>query len=441
MNRRFHAPVLFLGLTLLLAGAARPVENVDLLIEHATVFVGDGKVLHDASVAIKAGRIHWVGQSDAAGFTAARRIDGRGRTVIPGLFDGHVHLMSSTYVLDSYSLKAYVSTTLPQWLEAMLLHGVTTIRTLGAPIRESLQFKEQLARGELKGPRVIASGPGLTSPRGHPAATMYTSAPDFNKRFVRVAASQAEARAAIAEVIDAGMESPLKLIYHGGAPGQNDYMMMGVAIDRLAADVLAAAVDEAHTRGYTVSVHTNDYEDALTAVLTGVDGLEHGVVSTPLADDRLAQAMLERDTFLVSTLRLHGLLHGPAVQRVAAENLKALHDRGIRIVAGSDTPVGLTHPGLNTVLEIEALVSAGLSEAQALEAATRNAAVSFGLAEELGLIAAGMIADMVVIDGDPTKDIRRLRFPEFVLQRGKVVRGEAPPANREPEHVNTRALQ
>ncbi|MEQ8689734.1 MAG: amidohydrolase family protein, partial [Pseudomonadales bacterium] len=313
MTRPSQISALVLCIGLFVSSIARTTESVDLLIEHATVFVGDGRTFTNASVAIIGNRIHWVGPTDKALFSATTRIDGNEKTVIPGLIDGHVHLMSSTYVLDSLSLEAYQSTILPHWLEAMLLHGVTTIRTLGAPIRESRYFKEKTATGELPGPRIIASGPGLTAPRGHPAATMYTSTPEFSRRFVRTAETADQARAAIAEVIDAGMESPLKLIYHGGDAGHDDYMMMGISIDRLATEALEAAVDEAHARGYIVSAHTNDYEDALTAVLIGVDGLEHGVVSTALPDERLSQAMIERGTFLVSTLRLQGLLHGSNV--------------------------------------------------------------------------------------------------------------------------------
>lgn len=398
-------------------------HRFDLYIANAKIFVGDGAVMERASVGIADGRIQWIGTEDANRTEAKIVINGVGTTIIPGLIDAHVHLMSSEYLIDDDSLHSYKTVILPHWLNGMLLHGVTTVRTLGAPIKESLEIKVKTAEGLIDGPRIIASGPGLTSPQGHPAATMYKQYPDLNRRFVRVASDASEARAGIAEVVGAGMESPLKLVFHGGEPGGKEYRIMGIPALRLAPEALEAAIDEAHSRGYRVAVHTNDYEDALTAVLAGVDGLEHGVVSAPIPDDRLLRAMLHRNTFLVSTLRLQKLLHGSDAQQVANDNLKLLHDGGVPIVVGSDTPVGWTYPGLNTVLEIEALVEAGLTPAEAIQSATYNASLSIEMENQVGRIREGMLADMVITKGDPTMDISRIRYPAYVIKGGEIVRG------------------
>lgn len=425
MRGILHYRFVIIAICCLLAGCSQAGENqrFDLLIENAQVFVGDGTVLERASIGILDNRIQWVGAAGTNKSKAKIVINAEGTTVIPGLMDAHVHLMSSEYLLDSDSLDAYMSVILPHWLKGMLLHGVTTVRTLGAPIKESLEIKTKIAEGVIEGPRIIASGPGLTSPQGHPAATMYRQFPALNKRFVRVATTTQEARAAITEVIDAGMESPLKLVYHGGNPGDDSYTLMGTPIIRLDPNVLEAAVDEAHSRGYTVSVHTNDYEDALTAVLAGVDGVEHGVVSAAIPDDRLRKAMLQRNTFLVSTLRLHKVMHGTKTYSVASDNLKLLHDGGVTVVAGSDTPVGWTYPGLYTLFEIEALVDAGLTPSEAIQAATYNAALSFGIAGRLGRIREGLLADLVIVKGNPLKNISLLRYPRYVIKDGDIVRG------------------
>jgi imidazolonepropionase-like amidohydrolase len=305
----------------------------------------------------------------------------------------------------------------------MLLHGITTARILGAPIEESLEIKNKVAMGVLPGPRIIASGPGLTSPQGHPAATMYRQYPELNKRFVRAVSTEEEARTAINEIINAGMESPLKLVFHGGEPDGEHYMILGIPALRLPPNLLRAATDEAHTRGYLVSVHTNDYEDALTAVLIDVDGIEHGVVSSVMPDDRLLRAMVERNTFLVSTLRLHQVYHQPEALAAASSNLKRLHDGGVRIVAGSDTPVGWTYPGLNTLYEVELLVAAGLTPMESLQAATFNAALSLDQEAQIGRVREGLLADLVILEGDVTQDISRIRYPLFVIKNGRVVRG------------------
>ena len=421
-------PLGWLTMTILCFGNAGIAEanddsRFDLYIANARVVVGDGTVLERASIGIREDRIHWIGNDSDNESPARLIIDGTGRTVMPGLIDAHVHLMSSEYLADDDSLHSYKTVILPHWLNGMLLHGVTTIRTLGVPIRESREFRRKTAEGLIEGPRIVASGPGLTSPRGHPAATMYGNYPALQKRFVRVATNAAEARAAITEVVEAGMDSPLKLVFHGGEPGGRAYEIMGVPAMRLAPEALEAAIDEAHARGYRVAVHTNDYEDALTAVLAGVDGLEHGVVSAPIPDDRLLRAMLQRGTFLVSTLRLHKLLHGRAAQQIAMDNLKQLHDGGVPVVVGSDTPVGWTYPGLNTVLEVEALVAAGLTPSAAIRAATRNAALAIEAEDRVGAVREGLLADLVITNGDPTRDISVIRYPAYVISDGKVVRG------------------
>jgi enamidase len=238
-----------------------------------------------------------------------------------------------------------------------------------------------------------------------------------------VASSVEEARAAISEVVNAGMESPLKLVFHGGDPGGEPYMILGVPALRLASELLRAATDEAHALGYRVSAHTNDYDDALAAVLAGVDGIEHGVVSAVIPDDRLLRAMVERDTFLVSTLRLHQVYNQPDALAAASSNLKRLHDGGVRVVAGSDTPVGWTYPGLYTLYEIELLVAAGLTPLEAVKAATFNAALSLGQDDQIGQVREGHLADLVIVDGDLAQDISRIRYPRYVIKGGRVVRG------------------
>ena len=97
---------------------------------------------------------------------------------------------------------------------------------------------------------------------------------------------------------------------------------------------------------------TWDYEDALAAVIAGVDGINHGVVSEAIPDDRLAREMVARGTCYIPTLRLLDAI-APPLLPVAKENLRLLHAEGVTIVMGSDTPVGWTYPGVNSLFEIE----------------------------------------------------------------------------------------
>jgi imidazolonepropionase-like amidohydrolase len=410
---------LLLGLTCIPATGEE--GRLDLLITGARVVVGDGTMLEKASVGIASDRIQYLGTEDTQP-EADRVIDGSGFTILPGLIDAHVHLIDPEYARDEYSLQSYMSVTLPHWLNGMLLHGVTTVRSLGDPIAESLEIKGKVASGRVLGPRVIASGPGLTSPKGHPAVTMFNHYPDMQKRFVRVASNADEARAVVHELVSSGMNSPLKLVFHGGIQDGKPYEFMGTPIVRLSLEVLREAIRETHKLGYRITVHTFDYDEALTAVLAGVDGLEHGVVTAPMPDNRLIHAMLENETAVVSTLRLHAK-SGSEFLSIAIENVKRFHGAGIPIVAGSDTPVGWTYPGLDTLYEIELLVTAGLSPMEAIQAATGNAARYLELDDELGTVHEGKLADLLIVRGNPLENISLLRSPGYVIKSGLIIRG------------------
>jgi imidazolonepropionase-like amidohydrolase len=108
---------------------------------------------------------------------------------------------------------------------------------------------------------------------------------------------------------------------------------------------------------------------------------------------------------------------------VASDNLRRLHEGGVTIVVGSDTPVGWTYPGLDTLYEIELLVKAGLSPLDAIQAATFDAARSLEIDGQLGSIRKGMLADMLIVRGNALEDISAIRYPSYVIQNGRVVRG------------------
>jgi imidazolonepropionase-like amidohydrolase len=225
---------------------AEDAKKLDLLIENARIIIGDGTVLESASIGVIDDRIQWISTEGSDLREAAITINGDGMTVMPGLFDTHVHMIDELYSRNEQSLKAYMDVTLPHWLNGMLLHGVTTIRALGDPIEESLLIKRRVEQGQIVGPRIVASGPGLTHPKGHPFATMFHDYPDMHERFVTTSNDPDGARKIIRSHIKAGLDSPLKLVFHGGASEAEHYEFMGKPIVRLDPAVLSAAIDEAH---------------------------------------------------------------------------------------------------------------------------------------------------------------------------------------------------
>ena len=394
-------------------------EPVDLLISGARIFTGRGEVLENAAIAISNGRIEAVVSGEAA-LRAKLEIDASGNTVLPGLIDAHVHLVDTELIADEASFHSFMGATLPHMLEGMLLHGVTTIRSAGDPLDSMLDLRTLLTGGAMRGPRLSIVGPSITASRGHPAATLFLNYPEMRERFTREVEKAEEGREAVRRLVRAGVDS-IKVIYQGSHAGEKPYISNGVAIRKLPPEVLKAIVEEGHRHGLPVTCHTWDYDDALAAVIAGVDGINHGVVSKAIPDDRLAREMVARGTCYIPTLRLLEAI-APPLLPVAKENLRLLYVEGVNIVMGSDTPVGWTYPGVNSLFEIEFMVDAGMSPAAALRAATYNAARHIGRDEEIGSLAVGKVADLLIIQGNPLSDITRLRYIDTVIQAGEIVR-------------------
>jgi len=229
-------------------------------------------------------------------------------------------------------------------------------------------------------------------------------------------------------------------------------------------DVYSAVIDEAHKNGLRVAAHIYDLDDAKAIVRAGVDVIAHGVRDKPV-DSEFIDMMKARSVWYISTIVLdytnyvfaeqpswmresffQRALH-PAVRaqlddpdyrertlgmpataknRVAVatneQNLKAVHDAGIRIGFGSDSGVGLRIPGVAEHLELALMVEAGLTPMQAITNATSNAAALLKL-DDRGVLTSGKLADLVVLEGDPTADISNSRKIYAVWHRGKKAAG------------------
>jgi len=238
----------------------------------------------------------------------------------------------------------------------------------------------------------------------------------------------------------------------------------GGLMPKLKPEVYSAVIDEAHKNGLRVAAHIYDLDDAKAIVRAGVDIIAHGVRDKPV-DSEFIDMMKARSVWYISTIVLdytnfvfaeqpswtrepffQRALH-PAVRaqfddadyrertlalpataknRAAVttnkQNLKVVHDAGVRVGFGSDSGVGLRIPGVAEHLELALMVEAGLTPMQAITNATSNAAALLKL-DDRGVLAAGKLADLVVLDGDPTADISHSRKIHAVWHRGKKAAG------------------
>jgi len=400
------------------AGVHDPA-TYDLVIRRAHVFDGRKALagLHD--VAINAGEIAAVTAEPLRG---DQEIDAAHGWVMPGLIDTHIHFYDVLAVSDPESLRAFEERELPGRLDLFLRHGITTIKSVGDPTGEILETRDRIASGTLQGPRLLATGCGITGRGGHPAVTVFGGNPWARARFTGEVDSVRRMRDLVHSLADRKVDA-IKLLSEGAGacPGSSRYVWRNpafpaaVELVRLPLDLLRAGIEAGHERGLRVTVHTTQQAAAREAVEAGADGLEHGVTVEPLTDHSLIDLMLERDIAYTPTLWVDDAAHPDT-----RGNVRKVAEAGVRIVLGSDTFCGRGLFGANTLEEAELMVAAGMSPVQSLIAGTSGAARQCAR-PDLGTVTPGGRADLIVLAGDPTRDIGNLRQLRMTILNGEIV--------------------
>lgn len=304
--------------------------------------------------------------------------------------------------------------------------GFTTVRNLGLFVKTGgylldVALGKAIDAGWIDGPRIVPAGHAITPTGGHLDPTMFAAfMPGVLELTVEegIANGVDEIRKAVRYQIKHGAEV-IKVCCSGGVMS-----LTGEAgAQHYSDEELAAIVDEAHRRGLRVAAHTHGASAVKHAVGVGIDCIEHGF----LIDDEAIRLMVEHGTFLVSTRRLAEGMDvskaPPVLQAKAAEmfpkartSIKAAYEAGVKIAVGTDAPA-IPH-GRNAD-ELVTLVEWGMSPAAVLKAATVTAAELINSGDR-GRIAAGLLADIIAVPGDPLSDITVTKSVNFVMKGGKV---------------------
>jgi len=393
--------------------AGSSAEEPTLVIENAHVIVGDGVVKDAATVVIMGDRIQSVSTENPQ-LAAVKRIDARGRTLMPGLMDTHVHFFGLTGQGQA-AFRAQIETLAPKYMKDFIQHGVTTVKSLADPLDLVLALRTKVNDGKTLGPRILLVGPCFTAPGGHPAVTLGRDDPWMRSEIAIEVDDEDMARREVRRLAEKGVDAIKAAVEAGQGTGMPDTM------PRLSASVLRAIVDEAHKHKLPATVHTHREQDVLDALESGADGVEHGVWDSTLRDNRLADLLLKRNVNYTPTLWAWSLDRESKSFEIAKQNLKTLSDKGVRIALGTDTLCSMPRPGLNTIQEMEFLAESGLTPEKIIRAATRNAAEHLGLLDRLGTVEPGKIADLILVAGDPLKDISALHQVQIVIKAGQVV--------------------
>lgn len=357
-----------------------------------------------------------------------------GATLMPGLIDCHMHHApwAQSLVTHPEPLALLMSRTVAA-LKVTLESGVTTARDLGGLERG---FISAINEGTIVGPRMQSSliivSPTNSLMDHHPvsggaitARGRFEAAPGMPLPWCD---GPVAARAKVREVLRMGAD-----VIKVAMTGSMTFAARNRHRPLFTEEELAAIVDEAHLEGVPVACHAHGDPGALMAVRAGVDTIEHG---TYLSEET-AREMAERGTWYVPTMCIaewHSTLSQESVRAHTAE-MPAVHREslarairhGVRIAAGTDT--NNFHGYGKSGMELELLVGAGMSPAEAIGVATNMSSECMGMSENVGTIAAGKYADLLVVDGDPYQDIRILQDPArrtAVLKGGEVMYGSLP---------------
>jgi len=379
--------------------------------------VWDGDAMHEGwSVRVKGERIDAVGPETATAAAGARVIDLPGTTLTPGLVEGHSHILLHAYSETSWTdqvsreglaLRVARAT---NHLRSTLLAGFTTVRDLGTEGAQyaDVELKQAVAQGIIPGPRVLASTKAIVATGSYqPKFVVEWNVPQ--------GAEEADGVDSLTRVVrdQIGKGADWIKMYAdyrwGPMPGSRPTFSV---------DELKLAVETAKSAGVPVAVHANTAEGMRRAALAGVETIEHGGEGTA----EIFKLMAERHVALCPTITAGAgpwppaNPDSPAAQRKRA-SFKAALDAGVTIINGSD--VG-TFPHGDNARELDAMVAYGMPIAAALKSATSVAAKVLHMESQIGAVKAGLYADVVAFDGDPTRDLSALRRVKFVMKNGTV---------------------
>lgn len=378
-----------------------------LTIRGARAWDGISPSAVETTIAIDGERIEGCGDDIGGGAS----LDASGCTVVPGLVEAHAHLCfdatpgwRATFDADT---PARMLLRMAANSRRMLQAGITTVRDLGAPTPLAIELRDAIASGLTEGPRLLVSGAPVTTTGGH----CWFMGGECD--------GELGIRKAVRERVKAGVDW-IKVMATGGnmTPRTNTFA------PQFTVDELRACIEEAHRLRRRVTAHAHGIDGIRVAVEAGVDGIEHCSFTTPGGydfDQPLIDAIAARGIVVSPTVSI-GYRRWPDDGRreQRARILRAFLDSGCPVVMSTDCGIpGVPHEALAAGMEV-LRDATGSSPVEILKLATSRSAGLLGLSD-IGVIAPGALADLLIVQGDPTVNLTDLERVRYVIRSGRVV--------------------
>jgi imidazolonepropionase-like amidohydrolase len=434
--RRTNRPLVFFAVMLVMLAGMASSASAQMAAPKRTVVhpgrllnVRTGELRANQAIVIEGDKVVQIAPSSEVKAAAGDIvIDLPDATLLPGLIDMHTHL---TFDLASLGYQGLSISTAREALHGArnakrtLEAGFTTVRNVGAKDYADIALRDAINDGDVIGPRVVASGPALGITGGHCDENLLP--PAFHLQGDGVADGVEAVQHKVREVIKYGADV-IKICATGGVLSKGD----DPNASQFTLEEMKAIVADAHRLGRKVAAHAHGAEGVRWASEAGVDSIEHG----HLMDDAAVATLKKNGTYLVPTLFLGEYMEKniersdvpeyskQKMRDVAAamqKNVKKAFDAGVKIAFGTDAAV---YPhGLNAG-EFHVYVKLGMTPLAAIQTATINAADLLGPKFQVGMLEPGKFADMIAVDGDPTKDVTILEHVKFVMKGGTVYKNE-----------------
>jgi imidazolonepropionase-like amidohydrolase len=431
--------VTVLALTLGLAGAvvASPggqglspgqtrTARATAIVGASVVNLNGGSALQDAVVVVEGDRITAIGPAATTQVPqGADVIRATGMWISPGLMNMHTHyglvLPGRAGAELANESEAALALRMAANARTSLLTGVTTTRSTGESKGADFALRRAIDRGEAIGPRIFTAGQAVhvTGGHGYKAGDEGLDSPDEFRRAVR-------------REVFAGADW-IKIAISGGIADTHG----DIAASHMTREEVAAVTDAAHRHGVKVTAHSGSAPATLEAIEAGLDCVEHGYFLT----DEVLQRMVAKGVWYVPTIvvsqptvmEFFKKIGSPDWYLARVESVGKSHwstlehaiKMGVKIALGTDQfPYEPNDGTTATIREAQYYVEAGMTPLKALRSATIEAATMLGVQDRLGRVERGMLADLIVTDADPSRDIKALRGIKLVMKGGTVYRNE-----------------